>query len=188
MSAVDPRAFRQTMGLFATGVTIIAVQVADDIHAMTANAVTSLSLDPMLVLVCVGKRARIVDYLSEATSFSINFLRGEQQALSTYFAGGWKEPVAPPFRFVPWEGTPRLEGSLAALRCELHEQVEGGDHWIVIGRIAALHQGIAPQRPLLFYGGKYGRLDTTERAPAPDLSQVEVPLQIFYDPWRQDGA
>ena len=186
MAAIDARMFRQTMGLFVSGVTVVAVQGDDDIHAMTANAVTSLSMDPTMVLVCVGKEARMMDYLSRASSFSINFLRAEQQALSTYFAGGWEEPVAPPFRFMPWDGSPRLQGGLASLNCELYQQVDGGDHTIVIGEVTALHQGIGPQHPLVFYNGRYARLGTEAGPPAPDMGLVDVPVHIFYDPWHKD--
>jgi flavin reductase (DIM6/NTAB) family NADH-FMN oxidoreductase RutF len=183
---IDPREFRQTIASFATGVTVLAADIAGEVHAMTANAVSSLSLDPLLLLVCVSKQARMAANLEEAVGFSVNILRDEQQALSNFFAGMWKEESQPPFRFVPWQGGPRLEGCLAALGCERYQVVDGGDHWIVIGRVIALHQGIEPRRPLLFYGGRYGRLDKTESPSAPDLSQVEVPIQVFYDPWKQD--
>ncbi|MDW8327945.1 MAG: flavin reductase family protein [Anaerolineales bacterium] len=178
----DPRAFRNTIGLFATGVTVIVTQVGDEVHAMTANAVSSLSLDPMLLLFCPSKKARLSQLLGAMTGFSVNILRDEQQALSTYFAGGWKEPTPPPFRFVPAEAAPRLEGSLASIHCEKHQVVDGGDHWIVIGRVVALHQGVEPRRPLLFYGGQYRSVDFTAGAPAPDLTNVmDEPAYVYYE-------
>jgi len=181
---LDPRTFRNTLGLFATGVTIVISQAGDEVHAMTANAVSSLSLDPMLVLFCPSKKARLAQSLEAMTGFSLNILRDEQQALSTYFAGGWKESAPPPFRFVPAEAAPRLEGSLASIHCEKHQVVDGGDHWIVIGRAVALYQGIEPRRPLLFYGGQYRSVDFAAGAPAPDLTNVQdEPAQIFYEPW-----
>lgn len=195
--ALDPRAFRNTLGLFATGVTVIVARAGDEVHAMTANAVSSLSLDPMLVLFCPSKKARLAQLLDKITGFTVNILREDQEALSTYFAGGWKQPAPPPFRLVPWEsapqneaqtdaaGAPRLEGCLASLRCDLHQVVEGGDHWIVIGRVVALHQGIEPRRPLLFYGGQYRSVDFSASVPAPDLANVtDEPAHIFYDPWE----
>src|SRR3989304_5598960 len=96
--------FREVIGLFATGVTVIAAESEGEIHGMTANAVASLSLEPTLVLACVNKRALLGDILSRAKGFSINILREDQKALSTYFAGAWSEKTPPPFRFVPWEG------------------------------------------------------------------------------------
>lgn len=180
---IDPSEFRNTIGLFATGVTVVAVTHDDDeLHAMTANALTSLSLDPPLVIFCLAKRARMVDELKRANGFSINLLREDQQPLSNYFAGRWSEPSPPPFRFVAWEGGPRLEGSIGAIGCRLQECLEGGDHFIVIGRIIGLYQAPEPRRPLLFFGGAYRHLDS-EAAPAPDLSQEPMPIQIFYDPW-----
>ena len=181
---LDPRAFRNTIGLFATGVTVVVTQVGDEVHAMTANAVSSVSLDPLLLLFCPGKKSNLAQVLEAMTGFSINILRDEQQALSTYFAGGWKQATPPPFRFVPGEAAPRLEGALASLQCEKPQILDGGDHWIVIGRVVALHQGIEPRRPLLFYGGQYRTVDFTVAAPAPDLTNVvDEPAHIFYDPW-----
>jgi flavin reductase (DIM6/NTAB) family NADH-FMN oxidoreductase RutF len=183
--SIDPKEFRQTMGFFATGVTVIAAQVDEKFHAMTANAVTSLSLNPMLLLICIGKQARMAGFLKDATGFSVNILRDNQKALSTFFAGGWKEDTEPPFRFVPWVNAPRLEGCLAALACEMHEWLEGGDHYIVIGRVTTLHQGIEPRKPLLFYNGKYGQLGRRDQTPAPDLDSMEdIPLHVYYDPWH----
>ena len=184
--SIDPRTFRQTLGQFATGVTIIVTEVEGHVHGMTANAFTSLSLEPMLVLFCVGKKARTAGLLQTAQGFSVNILREDQQALSTYFAGGWKEPTPPPYRFVPWEGAPRLEGCAAALGCTMHQIFEGGDHWVVIGQVVAVHQGIEPRRPLLFFNGQYQRLNPAQSGPAPDLSAVETVVQVFYEPWTKD--
>ena len=181
MTAPDSREFRDTIGLFATGVSVIITQAGDEVHAMTANAVTSVSLDPMLVLFCARKQTRFARNLNEVARFSINFLRSEQHALSTYFAGRWQEAAPPPYRLVPFEGSPRLEGCLAALACETEQIVDGGDHWIAIGRVAGLHQGIVPRKPLLFFGGRYRDIDFTESRPAPDLTAVaDEPAHIFY--------
>ncbi len=92
---MDPRQFREVVGLFATGVTIIVAEVEGQVHAMTANSVTSVSLDPLLMLFCPSRKARIAQDLPALTRFSINILRQDQQALSTYFAGGWKDSAPP---------------------------------------------------------------------------------------------
>lgn len=179
----DLRRFRDTIGLFATGVAIIVGRAGDEVLAMTVNAVSSVSLDPMLVMFCPGKKARFAERLGSLAGFSINILRHEQQALSTYFAGGWKGPTTPPFRFVPFRSTLRLEGSLAAIDCALERRVDAGDHWLVLGRVLDLHSGIGPHRPLLFYQGRYQGIDFSEGTPAPDLSGVydESP-HVFYSP------
>lgn len=179
---LDPRTYRSLVGQFATGVTVIATEAAGQVHAMTANSFTSLSLEPVLVLFAVDKRARLAALRDHLTGFTVNILRADQQALSTYFAGGWKQPTPPPFRFVPWEGGPRLEGCLAALGCTRHGIIEGGDHWIFIGEVTALHQGVAPHHPLLYNGGRYRHL-SQESAPAPEL-EAGAPPQMFYDPWH----
>ncbi len=177
--------FREALGLFTTGVTVVAAGMGERIHAMTANAFTSVSLDPMLVLVCLGKQARIAGLLEDIERFSVNLLRADQTALSSYFAGAWREPKPPPFRFVPWTGGPRLEGCSASIGCEVHERIEGGDHWIVLGRVVALHRGVEPLTPLVFYRGRYRQLAKDEGTPAPDLvgGAGAGPAQPFFDSW-----
>lgn len=178
------RRFRDTVGLFATGVAVIIARGNDDGEpmAMTANAVSSVSLDPMLVLFCPGKQTRIAQHVHELKHFTINILRHDQQALSTYFAGGWKEPAPPPFRLVPTRSSLRLEGCLATIECSLDRAIDAGDHWVVIGRVTELHAGVQPHRPLVFYSGRYRAVDFSESTPAPDLTNVhDEPAHIFYD-------
>ncbi len=180
--APERRAFRDTAGLFATGVAIVTAEAQGEVHAMTVNAVASLSLDPLLMLFCPAKKSRLAQLLGEVRQFTLNFLRDDQEALSSYFAGGWKESPAPPFRFVPSQAGPRLEGSLAAVGCELDRVVDGGDHWIVTGRVVSVHQGVKPHRPLVFFGAKYRSVDFSTGTPAPDLTRVvDEPPHIFYD-------
>lgn len=170
------------MGLLATGIAVIIGRSGEEVPAMTVNAVSSLSLDPMLALFCPGKRTRFAQYLETMSDFTINFLRHEQQALSTYFAGGWREPAPPPFRFAPWRAAPRLEGVLASLDCQRERLVDAGDHWLVIGRVRSLHIGIRPHHPLLFFQGRYHGVDLTPGDPAPELSAQDEPAHVFYGP------
>ena len=168
--------------MFATGVTIIVAEVDGKVHAMTANSVTSVSLDPLLMLFCPSRKARIAQQPDALRFFTINILRYEQQALSSYFAGGWKASAPPPFKFVPSAAGPRLQGALASLGCQTHSISEAGDHYLVLGRVIALHQGVRPHVPLLFMQGKYRRVDMREGTQAPDLADVEdEPPHIFYD-------
>ena len=179
---MDSREFREVAGLFATGVTIVVAEVDGQVHAMTANSVTSVSLDPLLMLFCPSRKARIAQAPSRLARFSINILRQDQQALSTYFAGGWKDSAPPPFRFVDSEAGPRLEGALASIGCRTHSFTEAGDHYLVLGEVICLHKGITPLQPLLFVAGKYRRVDLSEGVTAPDLADVEdEPPHIFYD-------
>lgn len=178
----DTRRFRDTIGLFATGVAVVVARADHEVLAMTVNAVSSLSLEPMLVMFCPGKQSKLARHVAGLSGFTINILRQDQQALSTYFAGGWKGHEAPPFRLVPSRSAPRLEGSLAAIDCEPHQVIEVGDHWMVIGKVMELHTGVHPHRPLLFHSGKYRHIDSSESAAAPDLTDVhDEPAHIYYD-------
>ena len=176
----DSKTYRQTVGRFLTGVTVVAFEVEGGVKAMTANSFTSLSLDPPLLLFCPAKTTKTGQLIHRATGFSVNILREDQQALSTFFAGGWKEPAEPPYRFVPLEGVPRLEGSLASLACSIYQIYEGGDHWIVVGRVVAIHQGIEPLRPLAFHLGRYTICPATITSAAPDLAEGFEPVPVHY--------
>jgi flavin reductase (DIM6/NTAB) family NADH-FMN oxidoreductase RutF len=181
-AAPDARRFRDTVGLFTTGVAVIVARAGHEILAMTANAVSSVSLDPMLVMFCPGKKSTLARHLAQLSGFSINVLRQDQQALSTYFAGGWREPQPPPFRLVPATFAPRLEGSLATIECEPWKTIEVGDHWMVFGLVKSLHIGVPPHQPLLFLSGSYRHVRTTESEPAPDLNDVrDEPAHIYYE-------
>ncbi|MCB8945083.1 MAG: flavin reductase [Ardenticatenaceae bacterium] len=158
---INGRDFRNTIGLFATGVTVIVSGDGEEARAMTANAVSSLSMEPMLLMVGVHKKARLAERLQAGHGFSVNILRQEQKDLSNYFAGGWTSDAEPPeFRFVPAPGAPRLDGCLAAIGCKLHELLEGGDHWIAVGEVVDLYRSEETRRPLLFYKGRYRALAT----------------------------
>jgi hypothetical protein len=108
-------------------------------------------------------------------------LRDEQEALSTYFAGGWTQPIIPSFRFIATDGLTRLEGCLASLICGKRDVYDGGDHWLVVVEVRRLHRGIDPLRPLIFYRGKYRRMETGEGTAAPDLVETaDEPAQMYH--------
>jgi len=163
--SIDSRTFRQTVGRFVTGVTVIAIDVDGEIRAMTANSFTSLSLDPPLVLFCLGKETKAGHHIRSAPGFSISILREDQRDLSSYFAGAWALDAAPPpFSFTEWEGGPRLDGCMAALGCRTHAIHEGGDHWIVVGEVVATYRAEDAAEPLVFFGGRYVSLQTEAHA------------------------
>lgn len=168
----DSREFRRVMGLFATGVTVVTAALGERTHAMTANAVMSVSLDPLLVCVSVGRTARMNQFLEEAGGFAVNILSEDQEDLSRYFAGMWQRPAPPDYRFVPWVGGPRLEGALASVGCSLYRVVEAGDHRLFLGQVRALHRSQGPWRPLLFFAGAYHRLPRA-------ASTVRDPLEVW---------
>ena len=102
MPEIDPRAYRDTIGLFATGVTVVTARLGDTVHGMTANAVSSVSLDPTLLLVCVDRRARMHDLLQQAGAFVVNILAEDQEALSGHFTGRGKGGPPPPGLQFDW--------------------------------------------------------------------------------------
>lgn len=156
---VDQRAYRRAMGAFATGVTVIGTEVEGQFHGMTANAITSVSLDPLLLLVCVGKDTHCANQIQQSGGFSVNILSQDQADLSSYFANMWASDAPPPtFTFESWPGGPRLADCAAALGCALHATYDGGDHWIIVGRVVALYQNESPTEPLLYYRGHYFEL------------------------------
>lgn len=176
---VDSRAYRTAAGTIAKGVTVVAAGEGDGLRAMTASAVNSVSLEPMLNLVCVHKKARLLEALQREERFSVNILRREQKSLSNYFAGMWPAATPPEFQFTPWHGVPRLQNCAAAVACEVHQMIDSGDHWVVIGRIIAVHQGEEPIEPLLFYRGHYREL-----SPVSDIDDKEIEDSAFWAfPW-----
>jgi flavin reductase (DIM6/NTAB) family NADH-FMN oxidoreductase RutF len=150
--------FRRAMSRFATGVTLITTRLGDELHGMTANAVTSLSLDPMLVLVCVDKTADTHDILSRAGVFAVNILNREQAEISNRFAkkefDGAHGLGDLPHAFAV-TGAPIIEGALAYLDCRTVTEHHGGDHTIFIGEVAEARE-LSDGVPLVFYRGKYG--------------------------------
>ena len=151
--------FRRALGQFATGVVVVTVErQAPQVHGMTANSFTSVSLVPPLVSVCVDERAHLLPLLKERRKFGINILRESQQPLSEFFARPHNpEGGQTPAHFV-WsgEGIPLLEHSLCQIGCRLHATHVAGDHTIVVGEVlsAVWHSG----EPLLYFRGDYARL------------------------------
>jgi flavin reductase (DIM6/NTAB) family NADH-FMN oxidoreductase RutF len=156
--------FRKTLGRFATGVTVITVAIDDgQVHGMTANAFTSVSLVPPLILVCIDHRARTLPLLHARERFGINVLRENQQALSQYYAQSEQDHESAYRLGVRYwhtdRGTPMLEECLAYLDCRVVSAYEAGDHTIFIGEVEQTER--RQGRPLLFYAGKYQKLETT---------------------------
>ncbi len=152
----DPAiAFRRTLGMFATGVTILTTRVGEQIHGMTANAFMSVSLRPPLVLVSIDRRTRMYGILHEGRRFGVNVLEAHQAGLSDRFAGRTGEDLAEPrFRIV--RDTPLVDGALAHLVARVVRSYWGGDHSLFLGHVEYAHHGVG--RPLLFHGGRYERV------------------------------
>jgi len=153
--------FRRAMGAFATGVTIITVDLDRTIHGMTANAFASLSLHPPLVLVCVDRSARTHAHLHAKKRFGINILAENQRGISEYYAqppgdhGQAEEQAGARFDRTG-HGTPILHGALAYLECKLRSTEDAGDHTIFIAEVEDIV--VRAGEPLLFFRGKYRRI------------------------------
>jgi flavin reductase (DIM6/NTAB) family NADH-FMN oxidoreductase RutF len=152
-------AFRRTLGMFATGVTVITTTAGEQVHGMTANAFMSVSLRPPLVLISVDNRARMHAMLNEGKRIGVSVLSETQEALSDRFAGrpGGNAPE-PNFDVV--RETPLVEGALAHLVARITRSYWGGDHSLFLGHVEYAHYGKGS--PLLFHGGHYEALSAPE--------------------------
>ena len=152
----DPAAeFRRTLGMFATGVTIITTRAGEQVHGMTANAFMSVSLRPPLVLISVDRRAKMHALLHEGKRYGISVLGEDQEALSDHFAGRAAED-GPEAAFHVVRDTPLVEGAVAHLVARVVRSYWGGDHSLFLGQVEYAHHGTG--RPLLFHGGRYERV------------------------------
>jgi flavin reductase len=166
LSEQDPStgdvAFRGVMGRFATGVTVMTATADGVPHGMTANAVSSVSLDPRLVLVCVERSTVMAGRVQRAGAFALSVLSDEQAGLSDRFADGDRpdgdEQFAGVEVTVATTGSPILAGALAWLDCRVWATYDGGDHVIVVGEVVDLAE-VSDDAPLLFYRGGYHSLE-----------------------------
>ncbi|MFZ0384888.1 MAG: flavin reductase family protein [Solirubrobacteraceae bacterium] len=156
-SGADPELFREVFGRFATGVAVITSAGEGGAGGMTANALCSLSLDPLLALVCFENRARTLPIVRETERFAVNLLAADQTELARVFASKLPESEkldGVDHRLV--DDVPVLEGVVAWATCQLRELIPGGDHTIAIGSVIGL--GLGDGEPLLWYAGAYHRL------------------------------
>jgi flavin reductase (DIM6/NTAB) family NADH-FMN oxidoreductase RutF len=157
----DPAAaFRRTLGMFATGVTVVTTQAGDQVHGMTANAFMSVSLRPPLVVISVDRRAKMHTLLHEGRRYGISVLADEQRGLSDRFAGRIPEGTEE-VEFDLVHETPLVRGALAHLVARVVRSNWGGDHSLFVGQVEYARYGEG--QPLLFQGGRYQHL--LERAP-----------------------
>jgi 3-hydroxy-9,10-secoandrosta-1,3,5(10)-triene-9,17-dione monooxygenase reductase component len=154
VAAGDLELFREVFGRFATGVAVVTSATGTAEGGMTANAVCSLSLDPLLALVCFENNARTLPIVREAGRFGLNVLAAHQEDVARVFASKLPESeklegIAHRFE----SGVPIIEGALSWVACTLRELIAGGDHTIAIGEVVGM--GLGEGDPLLWYGGQY---------------------------------
>ncbi|SFL39497.1 flavin reductase family protein [Geodermatophilus ruber] len=151
---VDPRLLRRAMGQFATGVTVITTVTEGSAPAgCTVNAFTSLSLDPPLVLVCIGRGRAMHPLLTEGPGYAVNVLAADQEPLAGTFARPGPDRFAGVAVRSGRHGVPLLEGAIAHIECDRYGVLDGGDHAIVVGRVRDLHVGDG--EPLLYSQGAF---------------------------------
>jgi flavin reductase len=161
-SDLDVSRFRRAMARFATGVTVVTTFSRGIDHAMTANAFTSVSLDPLLVLLCVEQDARFHDAVEEAGVWSVSILDDTARPAAAWLATrgrplhGQLDRV--PHHRGPVTGTALLDQSLATLECRTTALHPAGDHTIVVGEVLSVELPDAPSGTLLYHRGRYSHL------------------------------
>jgi flavin reductase (DIM6/NTAB) family NADH-FMN oxidoreductase RutF len=165
-----PDRFRLVMGHFATGVTVVTTLEGERPHGITVNALSSVSLDPPLVMVALDRGRRITPLVRSHGRFAVNILGEGQQALSDCFAGAPVVPDRESFCGAAWTpgtgGLPLLDGAIAVLECTVTAAVPAGDHDLFVARVDAVTADGPDAMPLLYYRRRYLRI---ERAKALDL-------------------
>ena len=156
---MDPDLFRKAWGNFATGAALVTTLEEDGIvHGMTANGIASISLDPMLVMVCVGHKANTYPIIMETRRYGINILSESQRSIGIFYASSARESSHEPnatFHFTD-SGTAFLDDALSSMDCHVVSQYDEGDHTIFIGKVdfVEVNQG----RPLIFFDSKWDSL------------------------------
>jgi flavin reductase (DIM6/NTAB) family NADH-FMN oxidoreductase RutF len=156
-----PAEFRLACGQFATGVTVLTVERAPgQVHGMTANSVTSVSLDPLLLLICVDQRAHFLSMVKEKRSFGVNILKDDQEAVSKYFAqtedkADMEGQLGIRYRWTESK-IPLLDDALVHIACHVVASYVAGDHTIFLGEVESTE--IFDGEPLLFFRGSYRRV------------------------------
>ena len=152
---LDKRLFRDSMGRFATGVTVMTTR-GEGIApmGMTVNSFSSLSLEPPLVMWNIQRQSECLPAFARAPGFAANILGCDQEAISRRFAQQGDHSLDPLEYRIGRSGQPVLKGCLASFECQLWRRYEGGDHIIIIGRVIEM-EARPTGKPLLFYSGQY---------------------------------
>ncbi|MBU9766847.1 flavin reductase [Mycobacterium sp. TNTM28] len=183
---IDPRSFRNVLGQFCTGVTVITTVHEDVPIGFACQSFAALSLDPPLVLFCPTKQSRAWQAIEASGKFCVNMLHENQQHVSAQF--GSKAPDK--FAGIDWTaselGSPIIDGTLAHIDCTVHSVHDGGDHFVVFGAVHSLSEGSADERsreehrtqrkprPLLFYRGEYTGIEPDKNTPAQWRDDLEA--------------
>jgi 3-hydroxy-9,10-secoandrosta-1,3,5(10)-triene-9,17-dione monooxygenase reductase component len=163
---VEPGFFRKVMGHFVTGVTVVTTLEDDRPWGITVNALSSVSLEPALIVVALDRRRRVTPKLRAAGRYAVNILAEGQEGLADCFAGAQVTPGRDDFCGAAWNagpsGLPLLDGAIAWLECTVVDTISAGDHDLFIGSVDALATPEDHPRPLLYYRRRYLRIEQAE--------------------------
>jgi len=157
---VDQALYRDALGRFASGVTVVTAPVGQEgIAGLTASAFSSLSIDPPLILVCVGEKSASRAAFNASPYFAVHILAESQEDTAMAFARSGDDKA----NGIPWtpseRGTPMLDDYLVALECERTEEFHGGDHTILIGHIVDIRMSDCARAPMTYYRGQLNAFD-----------------------------
>lgn len=159
-TAPHPDDFKGALGSWAAGVTVVTTRHEDVVYGITVSSFSSLSLDPLLVLVCLADSNRLPSMIKSSGHFAVSILAEGQEAVSSWFAISGREPVEKfeEFGTIEWHtGSPIVAGSIAHLDCRLEQAIPGGDHTIVVGRVLGAAFD-ANKKPLIYFRRGYRSL------------------------------
>jgi len=172
-------AFRQAAGRFASGVTVVTTRASQGHYGVTVSSFASLSLNPLLVTVSINRSSPFLEYVRSAEAFAVSVLASDQQQVAAYFAARGRTPEPAGFATVPTTseetGAPIIDGCLSWFDCTVEDLLPGGDHEILVGRVAAA--GGRTGEPLVYWAGGYRAL--TE-ASSDRLASVSDGLAVAY--------
>ena len=174
-------AFRQAAGRFASGVTVVTTRASEGAYGVTASSFASLSLNPLLVTVSINRSSPLLEYVRSAQAFAVSVLSSDQQQVATYFATRGRTPEPAGFSTVPTTaqqtGAPIVDSCLSWFDCTVEDVLPGGDHEILVGRVAAA--GGRTGEPLVYWSGGYRAL-TAEMAESERLANASDGLAVAY--------
>ena len=182
---IDPKAFRRALGNFATGVTIITARAPDGTRVgVTASSFNSLSMDPPLILWSSMKDAKSCAIFESASHFAVNILASDQMEMSNHFARRQEDKFAGVDFSEGLGGAPIFDGCAGRFQCETYDRLDGGDHWIFVGRVVKFDD--FGRAPLCFHQGSYAMVfnhpdafPKTDTSPQPDPDRRRPPTAVI---------
>lgn len=172
---VAPDTFRTVMGHFVTGITVVTTLADEGPQGITVNALSSVSLEPPLVMVALDRRRFITPTVRSFGRYAVNVLSEDQQALSDCFAGAPVSPGRDAFCGARWSsgptGLPLIDGAIATLECTVVERFQAGDHELFIGRVDSLGRQDDRAMPLLYYRRHYLKVERAQTSPVEGIPE-----------------